>query len=103
MAMIYARIKHLQIKKKFLQLTHDQKIDLGRKFNELAKEKEYHRGALQKVPSSEPEGDYLVVSYPRKYIPNIDRFILEYFHSLTPVKPPRKRIQRPVFTTRKLS
>lgn len=103
MAMLYNRIKHLQRKKKFLKFTHEQKIELGRKFNELARQKEYHRGALQTVPSSEPEGDFLVVSYPRKYIPEIDRFILEYFHSLTPVKQPRKRIHRPIFTTRKLS
>lgn len=91
MPSIYSRLVKYQKLQKKPSLTQEQKVLLG---NYICQQ--YRLQTIIKVPvhrmiSSEPEGNFLVLSYPVPYLPEIDRMIEEYYNAL-PQPKQRKRI-----------
>lgn len=107
MATVFSRLQFLQRtynKSKFPTLSQEQKVELGNIICQRYLNQVYIRDTIQKIDSKEPEGVFKVLSYPKKFAPEIDYLILEYYRNLPKKTSKRKRIQvgtpAPVFSTR---
>lgn len=90
MPTVNSRLYLLQKGTKKRPLTKDEKSELGRKIVQCYYNQDLIKVPLQKVISNEPEGTFLVISYPQLFIPEIDKILSEYLQKI-PDK--RKRIQ----------
>lgn len=88
MPTIFKRLTHLR---KTPILTLQQKTLLGRLVCTQYHSQQIIKKATHRVLSKEPEGEFYVQSYPRLFVPEIDRIIEEYYSSL-PQPKIRKRI-----------
>lgn len=88
MPTIFSRIKHLK-------LAFDQ--ETKKKIGEEVREKFFsqkRKPRIFKIKSIEPEGEFMALSYPRKFLPVIDGILM--MHS---PKPKRPRLNK-VFTAK---
>lgn len=100
MPTIFKRLTHLR---KNPILTLQQKSVLGRLVCSEYHSQQIINKATHSVLSKEPEGEFYVQSYPKKFVPEIDRIIEEYYNSLPkpkvrkriPVKPKLERSFKP--------
>jgi hypothetical protein len=86
MATVFKRLcLYAEGKKRLPILTLEQKIELGEKvastYFQIPLEK---RPAVHKVPTKEPEGEFMVLSYHRSFSRQIDILIHQYYCSLKP-------------------
>lgn len=102
MPTIYSRLVAYQKENRIPPLPQQLRRDLGQIII-----KEYLsfdiQAALHRVASVEPEGTFLVLSYPKFYIPEMDRLIKEFHLSkVTKTIPKRKRIYTQSETSEKV-
>lgn len=101
MPTVNSRLYLLQKNTKKRPLTIDEKSLLGRKIVECYYAQNIIKNPLQKVISQEPEGSFLVLSYPQLFVPEIDKILSDYLQNLPdkrkriPIKPFKERSVKP--------
>lgn len=87
MATLFKRIKHLQLLKKIGEVSKEQRAEFGIYVYNRVISIDNHP-YVDRCESKEPEGVFIVRSYPKVLIPLIDKMIIDKFG----VKPKRKRM-----------
>lgn len=102
MPSLYRRVQHIQFAYRKPPLSTEQLCDLGKIV--MA---EYWQVKPQKTPvrrKEYPEEPGMrVIDYPRNFISEIDRIVLDYYRNSLPQKPIRTRkfVPKPAFQARK--
>lgn len=92
MPTINSRLYLVQKREKKRPLTIEEKCLLGREIVTAYYSQDQIKAPLQKTLSREPEGDFLVLSYPQLFVTEIDRIITEF---ISPFPPAKKRKRKP--------
>lgn len=79
MPIIFKRIKNYCIRTRAKLLPIDKRAELGAIIIQHYIEQSGIKRPVHKAISVEPEGVFTVVSYPKVYIPEIDRHIAEFY------------------------
>jgi hypothetical protein len=90
MAIVFKRTEYFREQKGKPPLTNEQMIELGKLVISAYIPVKHPDAAIRKIKSENEPGTPMVIDYPRKFIPEIDRIIGEYYASIEPKK--RKRI-----------
>lgn len=99
MPSVYSRILFYQKKHKRKPLTQTQKEELGKLICMLYFVQQVVTGSLHKIISKEPEGEFTVLSYPKKFIPFMDEMIISYWDSMAAI-PKRKRVPTKIISVK---
>lgn len=102
MPSIYSRLVKYQELNKKPPLTQEQKVSLGHHICQQYLSQTRIKKALHRMMSIEPEGKFIVLSYPEIYLPEIDRYISEFYSTL-PQPKVRKRIPKAPSPTKEFS
>ena len=103
MATLHRRLTHYCFVNKKPELTEEQKSGLGRIIIEAYCAQKKPTTPIHHELFTNETGSFKVVSYPRYFIPEIDRFIADFYQALYPPAPKRKRIpakSKPVYSTK---
>jgi hypothetical protein len=90
MPTLYKQIEAFRTKKNKPALSNEQLQELGKKVIEAYFLVKHKDAAIRRVPQQEPAGTFMVVDYPRNYVPEINRIIKAYYAAIEPKI--RKRI-----------
>jgi hypothetical protein len=99
MATIYSRLKHYCKIRGKQMLTADQRCELGKIVLKNWFAQETLKYPITKAEVHEPEGTFVVLSYCKKFSPQIDNIIHEFYDTIPkPVeKKKRQRIAVPAY------
>lgn len=91
MSTVNYRVQYLQRKLKKRPLSIDEKKMLGKQIADHYHHQDKIKIPIQRVVSNEPEGRFVVLSYPSQYTPQMDEIITSFLSSIPDIKK-RKRI-----------
>lgn len=99
MATLYSRIKHYADSKRKTLLNLDQRQELGKiTIGFWFTEHNTASGPICRLKEIQPEGTFEVLSYPRSFIPHLDKLVAAFHSTLPPAVEKKKRKRIPVQT-----